>query len=359
MVRVALRPVVACIRGGKDIPCCDDSRPMRALFVATASLLRPLGRSAVRLPSLVTGRRPAPVPIDGRRLAMGGLSAAMASTSPIVHIPAASLYVSTPDPSMFGNAANPRPPPTHWTAPNWLRSIFHFSFAEYYEPSKSSFGVLRVLNDDTVQGGRGFGRHPHRDMEILTYVVSGGLRHADSTGNAETLPRGAIQYMSAGRGIMHSEANGAADEPLRFLQLWITPRVRGLTPAYGSRRVAASERADRWVHLAADADVAECAPGVGIAPRCDGSATAARLHQDANIYATELSPGTSIELTVHPQRQVYLVQVEGAATVAGESTTVRLSAHDAATLKVPGTFVISVADGEEKAHLLAVEMARA
>ncbi|GAB0495740.1 hypothetical protein MMPV_007045 [Pyropia vietnamensis] len=283
----------------------------------------------------------------------------MASALPIVHIPAASLYVSTPDPTMFGNAPNPRPPPTHWTAPNWLRSIFHFSFAEYYEPSKSSFGVLRVLNDDTVQGGRGFGKHPHRDMEIVTYVVSGGLRHADSTGNAETLPRGAIQYMSAGRGIMHSEANGATDKPLRFLQLWITPRVRGLPPAYGSRQVDAAERADRWVHLAADADVTECAPGVGIAPRCDGSAAAARLHQDANIYATELSPGASIELVVHPQRQVYLVQVEGAATVAGEATTVRLSAHDAATMQVPGTFVITAAEGGEKAHLLAVEMARA
>lgn len=333
---------------------------MRALFIAPASLRRPLARSAVRLPSVVTCRRPSAVPSVGRRLAMGGLPAAMASTSPIVHIPAASLYVSMPDPSMFGNAPNPRPPPAHWTARNWLRSIFHFSFAEYFEPSKSSFGVLRVLNDDTVQGGRGFGKHPHRDMEILTYVVSGGLRHADSAGNAETLPRGSIQYMSAGRGITHSEANGAADEPLRFLQLWITPRVRGLPPAYGSRRVAAAERADRWVHLAADADVAECAPGVGIAPRCDGSATAARLHQDANIYAAELSPGASIELTVHPQRQVYLVQVEGGATVAGATTTVRLSAHDAATLQVPGTFVISAAaGGGEKAHLLAVEMARA
>jgi len=288
---------------------------------------------------------------------MGGLLAAMTPLAPIGHIPASSLYVSMPDPSMFGNPANPRPVPSSWTSPNWLRSLFHFSFAEHYDPAKSSYGVLRVLNDDTVQGDRGFGKHPHRDMEILTYVVDGGLSHADSAGNKETLPRGSIQYMSAGRGIVHSEANGATDAPLRFLQLWITPRVRGLAPNYGSRRVAAAERADRWVHLAADADVAECAPGVGIAPRCDGSDLAARLHQDANIYAAELSPGFALPLTVHPDRQVYLVQVEGGLTVAGATKEVRLAAHDAATLQQPGMFTVTAGGG--KAHLLAVEMARA
>lgn len=183
------------------------------------------------------------------------------------------------------------------------------------------------------------------------------MRHQDSAGNAETLPRGAIQYMSAGRGISHSESNGLPDSPLRFLQLWIRPRTRGLPPAYGSRRVEAAERADRWVHLAADADAGACGTGVGIGPRCDASAAAARLYQDANVYAAEQSAGVSVELVVHPARQVYLVQVEGGSRVAGGATSVRLAMHDAATLQVPDKFVITA--GGEGAHLLAVEMAHA
>jgi hypothetical protein len=120
-------------------------------------------------------------------------------------IPAEKLFISEPDPSWFGNQANPILGDPAWTRDNWLRSIFHFSFAEYMNSKNTNFGVLRVLNDDLVQPRRGFGTHPHGDAEILTYVVEGDLTHRDDVGTHETLGRGSLQFMTSGTGIRHSE----------------------------------------------------------------------------------------------------------------------------------------------------------
>ena len=155
------------------------------------------------------------------------------------------LYVSQPEPQWFGNPPNEG----HWSTENWLLSRFHFNFAEYsHGPEK--FGVLRVMNDDLVQGRRGFGAHGHQNMEILTFVVQGSLTHEDSHGNGETLQRGGLQYMSAGTGVTHSEQN-LKEEPLRFVQCWVLPRQRGLRPRYGSVPDAMGV-ANEWRHVVSD-----------------------------------------------------------------------------------------------------------
>ena len=132
-------------------------------------------------------------------------------------IPNNKLFVTEPDPRWFGNGGNPGFHPK-WTNENWLKSRFHFSFAEYHNPVNSNFGVLRVMNDDLVQPDRGFGTHPHRNMEILTYIVHGELTHQDSMGTKESLGRGSIQFMTAGTGVQHSEFNHSKEKPLRFIQ---------------------------------------------------------------------------------------------------------------------------------------------
>eukprot|EP00850_Spirogloea_muscicola_P008526 SM000045S16271 [mRNA] locus=s45:665255:667199:+ [translate_table: standard] len=195
-------------------------------------------------------------------------------------IPSKSLHVSTPT----------------W----WLESRFHFSFAEYYNPSNSGFGVLRVLNDDLVKPHAGFGTHPHANMEIVTYVVDGQLTHKDSTGTGESLGRGSVQYMSAGRGITHLEMNDGNDL-LRFLQLWIKPNKKGLTPNYGSRVFSKAARHNKLQHVLTSVDVVEEDSGSGVFP----------VHQDANIYVSEMDPGFVQEYILQKQRQLYLVCIEG------------------------------------------------
>ena len=140
------------------------------------------------------------------------------------HITESDLYASEPPPSMFGNLGNEKG--AGWSNENWLKSRFHFSFAEYRNPKNTSFGALRVMNDDLVQPHRGFGMHGHRDVEIVTYIVEGILTHQDSMGTHESLGRGSVQFMTAGTGIQHSEHN-RQDTPLRFVQIWITPRAHG------------------------------------------------------------------------------------------------------------------------------------
>jgi quercetin 2,3-dioxygenase len=213
----------------------------------------------------------------------------------------------------------------------WLRSRFHFSFAEYYDPEKVKFGVLRVVNDDLVQPGTGFDTHPHRDMEIVSYVVDGELTHGDSMGNVQTLTRGQVQYMSAGTGVRHSEHN-RGESTLRFLQIWIFPDAKGHTPAYGDHRFDWEARKDRWLVMASGPD--------GDAPII--------LHQDATISSVELEAGREIGLEVGPERQAYLVQIEGASSIAG------LDLHERDALEIVGEPVTITA--AETSHLLVVEM---
>ena len=217
-----------------------------------------------------------------------------------LHIPEAQLYVSEPPPQMFGNSANEKE--ALWTNGNWLKSRFHFSFAEYRNPKNTQFGVLRVMNDDLVQGNRGFGTHPHRDVEIVTYIVEGELTHADSTGTRETLGRGSVQYMTAGTGIRHSEHN-LQDCPLRFVQIWITPASYGLEPTYGgfdgTTAAAQAGRRNTLAQLVGD----RRQPSGG-RPACEAPV---RISQDCAMFVSELDVGAAVEFPLRSGRQAYLL----------------------------------------------------
>ena len=188
----------------------------------------------------------------------------------------------------------------------WLRSLFHFSFAEYYNPRNMNFGALRVINDDLIEGHTGFDTHPHRDMEIISYVVDGKLTHADSMGNENTIGRGEVQYMSAGTGVLHSEHN-RQDELARLLQIWIMPDQRGYKPQYGDRRFEAKDRHNQWLHIVSSTS--------GTAP--------IKIHQDVNISVLELDAKKTISFEVKPGRQAYLVLIEGQSKINGLELTMR------------------------------------
>lgn len=180
----------------------------------------------------------------------------------------------------------------------WLKSKFHFSFAEYYNPKNIQFGVLRVLNDDLVESHEGFATHPHKNMEIVSYVVNGELTHGDNMGNKATLTRGQVQYMSAGTGVYHSEHNLGQDT-LRFLQIWIIPEKNGLDPNYGDYKFNWEDRKNNWLHMVSGLN--------GNAP--------IKINQDANIYSLELDQGKEIDFPVNEGRQSYLVQIEGTSLI--------------------------------------------
>jgi redox-sensitive bicupin YhaK (pirin superfamily) len=266
---------------------------------------------------------------------------------PVRKVPNEQLFKSEPPPSWFGNPENPSGDKRGWTAPNWLTSRFHFSFAEYSSSKNDSFGVLRVMNDDLVMPKRGFGEHGHANMEICTYVVEGSLTHKDSMGTSETLGRGAIQFMTAGKGVRHSEHNLDSAKPLRFIQMWIVPEKGGLPPNYGSHSTAKEDRLNRWCLAVSPV------PGAGV----HGGTAPVQIHQDATIRVTELEPGIAIQFATANGRQAYLLCVEGEAAVdqGAGATLERLAEHDAAEF-ASGVDVTLVA-GTKGAHLLVVEMA--
>jgi redox-sensitive bicupin YhaK (pirin superfamily) len=236
---------------------------------------------------------------------------------------------------MFGNDRN-TPSAPGWTNQNWLKSRFHFNFAEY-SGGPSSFGVLRVMNDDLVQPDRGFGTHPHRDMEIITLVVEGFLTHKDSMGTSETLGRGSIQFMTAGTGIRHSEHNFEKDKPLRFVQSWVVPRRRGLRPAYGSFSGDPAQRRNQWAHLICDAEGEAAAP--------------VRIQQDCNVYLTELDGNAAAPaFEVHAGRQCYGLIVEGSVSAGKEL----FQRHDA--VKLFGPLSVDFQAGQEGAMIYIYEM---
>src|SRR5918994_1425381 len=162
----------------------------------------------------------------------------------------------------------------------WLESYHTFSFADYYDAKHMRFGPLRVINEDRVQAGSGFGTHSHRDMEIISYVLKGELAHKDSTGSSSTIRPGDVQRMSAGRGVQHSEFNPSASEGVHFLQVWIQPNVRGIAPSYEEKRFSAEEKRGR-LRLIASPD------------RAEGSVL---IHQDARVYAGLFDGDESAEL---------------------------------------------------------------
>lgn len=194
----------------------------------------------------------------------------------------------------------------------WLDSFHSFSFADYYDSEHMGFGALRVINEDRVRPGRGFGTHGHRDMEIISYVLEGGLAHEDSMGNGSVIRPGDVQRMSAGTGVTHSEFNASDKEGVHFLQIWIEPSRRGVKPGYEEKRFEAESKRGR-LRLIASPDGAE------------GSVT---LHQDARLYASLIDGDDRLEHEVAPGRRIYLHVVRGELEANGE----KLGAGDAMKL---------------------------
>jgi hypothetical protein len=194
----------------------------------------------------------------------------------------------------------------------WLDSYHSFSFANYYDPAHMGYRSLRVINEDWIAEGRGFGAHPHRDMEILTYVLSGKLAHKDSMGHTEVLGANEIQKMSAGTGVTHSEFNPSETEPVHLLQIWIEPESNGIKPAYEQYKFDPAEKLDRFKVLASPRPVA-------------GAAT---IHQDATVSVAELTPGKSLTYALGGGRHAWLQVIRGEVTVNGRD----LSAGDAVAL---------------------------
>jgi redox-sensitive bicupin YhaK (pirin superfamily) len=191
----------------------------------------------------------------------------------------------------------------------WLKSYHSFSFGDYYDPKHVEFGPLRVINEDRVQAGAGFGTHGHRDMEIISYVLSGELAHEDSLGNGSTIKPGDVQRMSAGTGVRHSEFNPSASTGTHFLQIWIQPKQLHLPPSYEEKRFSDSDKRGR-LKLIASAD------------RSDGSVL---LHQDAKIYAGLFNAAEQAELNFKPGRALYVHVARGTISANGET----LNAGDA------------------------------
>ena len=195
----------------------------------------------------------------------------------------------------------------------WLKSFHTFSFADYYDPKHVEFGPLRVINEDRVAPGAGFGTHGHRDMEIISYVLDGALAHKDSLGTGSTIKPGDVQRMSAGSGVMHSEFNASREQAVHFLQIWIQPNVRGVAPSYEEKHFSEAEKRGR-LRLIASPDAAE------------GSV---RIHQDARVYAGLFDGDESARLVLAPGRHSYVHVARGAVEVNGTA----LNAGDAVKLR--------------------------
>ncbi|MDU5106977.1 MULTISPECIES: pirin family protein [unclassified Clostridium] len=213
----------------------------------------------------------------------------------------------------------------------WLKTIFHFSFADYYNIDNMNFGVLRVINDDLIAGGTGFDYHPHKDMEIISYVIQGGLTHSDTMGNKNTIYRGEVQYMSAGTGVYHSEQN-IGDETIRSLQIWILPDKKGHKPAYGDYKYKEEDRKNKWLNIVSSKE---------------GTA-AVKINQDANFYVVELDEGKEIDFKVASNRQAYLVQIEGDSII----NNLELNERDALEIVEEDINI----KAKKKSHILVIEM---
>jgi len=209
----------------------------------------------------------------------------------------------------------------------WLESYHTFSFADYYDPAHLGFRTLLVINEDRVQPGRGFGTHPHRDMEIISYVLEGGLEHRDSLGTGSVIFPGEVQRMSAGTGVTHSEFNHSRIDLVHFLQIWILPERQGLLPSYEQRAFPAEEKQDK-LRLVASRDGRE------------GSVT---IHQDASLYVTLLSPGTQVRHRLSPGRHAWVQVARGAVKV----NEVSLATGDGAAVSQENTLTLNASDASE------------
>lgn len=216
----------------------------------------------------------------------------------------------------------------------WLDSHFHFSFAEYYNPDNMQFGVLRVINDDLISPHTGFDTHPHKNMEIISYVVQGEISHGDSMNNKRLLSRGQVQYLSAGTGITHSEHN-LGDTILRLLQIWIMPDKNGHVPNYGDYKFNMEDRVNKWMPL-----VTSFENQTNKAP--------IQIHADVNMYASIITKDKTLDFDVALGRQAYLVLVEGSAHING----LHLSMRDALEITEESITI----HPDEETHILIIEM---
>ncbi|HEV8550527.1 MAG TPA: pirin family protein [Polyangiaceae bacterium] len=215
----------------------------------------------------------------------------------------------------------------------WLDSHHTFSFADYYDPRFMGFRSLRVINEDRVEAGRGFGAHGHREMEIISYVLEGALRHDDSTGGGGVIEPGDVQRMSAGTGVRHSEQNASPAEPVHFYQIWIMPSENGVKPSYEQKRYAAAEKRGKLRLVAA--------PG-----GADGSVA---IHADARLYAGLFAAGEQAELGLEPGRHAWVQIARGKARVNGQE----LEAGDGIALVEEPRLTI---EGVEDAEVLAFDL---
>jgi len=207
----------------------------------------------------------------------------------------------------------------------WLKSYHSFAFADYFDPRHVEFGPLRVINEDRVAAGAGFGRHGHRDMEIISYVLEGELAHQDSLGNGSTLRPGYVQRMSAGTGVMHSEFNPSPDAGVHFLQIWIQPDARGIAPSYEEKRFDAADKRGKLRLIATP----------------DGLAGSVRVHQDVCLYAGLFDGTESASLPIRPGRRCYVHVARGAV----DANETRLATGDA--LKLSDTPELRLGQGRE------------
>ena len=209
----------------------------------------------------------------------------------------------------------------------WLNTYHTFSFADYYDPAHMGFRGLRVINEDRVQPGKGFGTHPHRDMEIISYVLEGGLEHRDSMGNGSVIRPGEIQRMSAGTGITHSEFNASKDELVHFLQIWLLPAQRGIEPGYEQKVIDRNEQRGRVRLVASE----------------DGKDGTVLIHTDARVYAGLFENGAMDQLSVSQGRHAWVHVARGKARINGH----QLSAGDGAAISDEPAVKIEGVDASE------------
>lgn len=211
---------------------------------------------------------------------------------------------------------------------NWLKSYHTFSFGNYFNPSLTHFGVLRVINDDTVSPGAGFGTHPHKDMEIISIPLSGVLAHEDSMGNSGTISTGEVQVMSAGTGIRHSEMNASNENHVKFLQIWIFPDKNGVVPRYGQSKTDVNTTRNKWNLI--------------VGP--EGIGANVWIHQDAYLYLSKFDSGKSEVYTLKNSKNgVYIFIIEGSVTIDG----ITLNERDGLGVEQANRFELSFAEGTE------------
>lgn len=218
----------------------------------------------------------------------------------------------------------------------WLDTHYSFSFSDYYDSRHMGFRDLRVINEDVISAGRGFGKHPHRDMEILTYIVDGELSHRDSMGRGATIKRNDVQRMSAGTGVMHSEVN-QSDKPVHLLQIWILPEAEGLKPSYEDRAFSPEEKHNQLRLIASH----------------DGRDGSTKINQDASVYASLLDSGKSVELELKPERHAWVQLISGELDVNRS----KLTKGDGAAISGESKLTIASNGGNGAAEFLVFDLA--